>query len=162
MTKLQSDKIEAAAAAHINSTAEQVIAQQQLSAYRPRYRGAEEFAHLYSELDPLVIKQHQIQQEQLIRIVHSTISADADDNDMDTDEEADDFDWPEVDEFATIHTLPLVEEQLLEDHERDLQLQESARAAQKKAKASQIPSESSETNESSGTQVTTSKGSNDE
>lgn len=162
MSKHDAEKIEAAAAAHINATADQVLRQQQLSAYRPRYRGAEEFAHLYSELDPLVIKQHQLQQEQLIRIIHSTVSQDADDNDYETEEEANDFDWPEVDEFKSVHTLPLVEEQLAEDYERDVQLQETARAAQKKAKSAKSPPASSETHESTDPQLNSSEGSIDE
>lgn len=162
MPKLQSDKIESAAADHIQQHAG-ILEKNLLSGgYRPRYRGAEEFAELYQELDPLVVKEHMLRQEQLMRIIHTTVSQDADDNDYETEEEADDFEWPEVDELSSPHTRPIVEEQLSEEHEKDVQLQEAARAAQKLAKSTKTPSESSETHEEQKPQVTPSKGLLDE
>lgn len=162
MAKLQSEKIESAAADHIQQHAG-ILEKNLLSGgYRPRYRGAEEFAELYQELDPLVVKEHMLRQEQLMRIIHSTVSQDADENDFETEEEANDFEWPEVNEFATTHTLPVVEEQLATEHENDLQLQEAARAAQKNAKSTPSPSATPETLESSKPQVTPSKGLLDE
>jgi len=73
---------------------------------RRRYRGAEDFAkEIGGAVDPLVHADFLAQQAQLINLIQTTVSASAEEEGFETEEEANDFEWDEPDDLVSPHII---------------------------------------------------------